>query len=126
MTGALDSWKRWTTAATSASSRSSGIARVTSPIRSASAAVRLAPVIRISNARLRPTSRGRSAAATVLKTPPRISGCPSLALLAASTMSHAAARMQPAPSAGPATTASVGLSTLASASKMRRKLSSIM
>ena len=83
MTGALDSWNRWTTAATSASSRSSGTARVTSPSRSASAAVRLAPVSRISKARLRPTSRGRSAAATVLKTPPRISGCPSFALCAA-------------------------------------------
>ena len=52
-------------------------------MRSASAAVTLVPSSSISNARLRPTIRGRSAAATVLNTPPRISGCPNFAPCAA-------------------------------------------
>ena len=43
MTGALASWKRWMRAAASASSLSSGTARVMRPKRSASAAVRLGP-----------------------------------------------------------------------------------
>ncbi len=75
-TGALASWKRWMRAAASASSLSSGTARVMRPIRSASAAERLPPPRIISKAFLRPTRRGRRAAATVLKTPPLISGWP--------------------------------------------------
>ncbi|PYQ49589.1 MAG: hypothetical protein DMF78_17775 [Acidobacteria bacterium] len=79
-TTAEPSWKRCTTAATSASSLSSGRARVMRPIRSASGATMLAPPSSISKAFLRPTRRGSSAAATGLNTPPLTSGCPNFAL----------------------------------------------
>ena len=55
----------------------------------------------------------------------RLGADPVAAVAAARHRSQPAARMLPAPSAGPATTESVGLSSLSRFSKIRRKFSSI-
>ena len=103
--------------ALAASSKSaSGTTRLTSPMRSASAASTMSPVSASSAALAWPTTNGSSQA------PPSPGMMPSftklsanLALSPAMRTSHMQARSQPAPMAGPFTAATTGTSSAAKA-----------
>ncbi len=125
-TGALPSWKRWITAAASASSLSSAIAREMRPTRSASAAVRLLPPRSMLVVRFRPTSAGQQHGGHRVEDPGLDLGMAELGRSGPQARCRSQRReCCPRPGPGLPRRRRVGLSSLARFSKMRRKPSSI-